>query len=90
MIPITDNEAAAQAKYDIELALLKSAGWQMFVNDELITELQPGSYEFSVEWGRLIFAWWDDDRSQSWRVTNFEIAEAEIRLRVSRRYAARR
>ncbi|HWQ35939.1 MAG TPA: hypothetical protein VNQ79_24055 [Blastocatellia bacterium] len=84
MIPITDNEAASQAKYDIELALLKSAAWQMVVNDELITELQPGSYEFSVEWGRLIFAWWDDDHSQSWRVTNFEIAEAEIRLRVSR------
>ncbi|MFN7947345.1 MAG: hypothetical protein U0Z53_18490 [Blastocatellia bacterium] len=84
MIPITDNEAAAQAKYDIELALLKSAAWQMFVNDELVTELEPGSYEFSVEWGRLIFAWWDDDHSQSWRVTNFEIGEAEIRLRVSR------
>ena len=84
MIPITDNEAAAQAKYAIELALLKCAAWQMFVNDELIAELQPGSYEFSVEWGRLIFAWWDDDRSQSWRVTNYEMADAEIRLRVSR------
>ncbi len=84
MKPVTDSEGAAQAKYEIELALLKSADWQMLVNDELINELQPGSYEFSVEWHKLIFAWWDDERSQSWRVTNYEIAQAEISLRASR------
>lgn len=81
---ITDSEGAARAKYEIELALLKSAGWQMLMNDELLDELQPDSYEFSVEWNKLIFAWWDDERSQSWRVTNYEVAEAEINLRASR------
>jgi hypothetical protein len=84
MIPITDNETAAQAKYEIELALLKSPDWQMVVNDELLTELQSGSYEFSVEWGKLIFAWWDDERSQSWRVTGYETAAAEVKLKASR------
>ena len=84
MIPVTDNETASSAKYEIELALLKSRDWQMLANDEVIAELQPGSYEFDVEWSKLIFAWWDEERSQSWRVTNYEIAEAEIRFRASR------
>jgi len=84
MIPITDNESAAQAKYEIERALLSSPDWQLAAGEASLTALEPGGYEFSVEWGKLIFAWWDEGHSQSWHVTAYEISGAELRLRASR------
>lgn len=84
MIAITDNETAAQAKYAIELALLSGTDWQMLANDEFVTELRPEQNEFSVAWSKLIFAWWNDEQSQSWRVTHYEITTAEITLRATR------
>ena len=84
MIHITDNEGAAQAKYQIEMALLKGASWQLADGRSLLVALERGSYEFNVEWGKLIFAWWDDERSQSWNVTDYEIGAVELRLRAVR------
>ena len=84
MSHITDNESAAQAKYAIEIALLGGASWQLADGHTLLVELERGRYEFSVEWGKLIFAWWDDERSQSWNVTDYEIDATELRLRAVR------
>lgn len=84
MIHITDNESAAQAKYEIEMALLGDASWQLADGQALLVTLERGSYEFSVEWGKLIFAWWDDERSQSWNVTDYEIDATELQLRAVR------
>ena len=84
MIQIDDERRAAQAKYEVELALLAGTGWQLLAGEKLIATLMPGAYELSVEWGKLIFAWWDDERAQSWRVTACEVRTAEVRLQATR------
>lgn len=84
MKQLTDNATAAKAKYEIEQALLGDDDWQLWEGEKLVTTLTRPSYEFSVEWGKLIFAWWTDDSSQSWRVVAYEIAEAELHLKAIR------
>ncbi len=84
MKQITDDTTAAQAKYEIEQALLAAADWQLWEGEKLVTTLVRATYEFSVEWGKLIFAWWTEDNSQSWRVTNYEIADAELHINATR------
>ena len=84
MIQITDNEIAAQAKYEIAQALLNALAWQFWEGEKLLSSLTRESCEFSVEWGKLIFARWDHEQSQSWRVTAYEINEAEIRFQATR------
>lgn len=83
VIPIQDAAAAAQAKYEIERALLNAVEWQLFTPDGLLAVLTRSQFEFSVEWGKLIFAWWDNARSQSWRVTAYLSEEAELRFQVT-------
>jgi len=84
MLPITNNEEAAAAKYALERAMLDCSSWQLFAGEALLSTVPPSGCELSVEWGKLIFAWWDDQRSQSWRVTAYEIEAAELRLQVTR------
>jgi hypothetical protein len=84
MLPITNNEEAAAAKYTLERAMLDRSSWQLLAGESLLAMLHPSGCELSVEWGKLIFAWWDDQRSQSWRVTAYEIEAAELRLQVTR------
>lgn len=84
MIPIANNQDAAAAKYTLERAMLGCSAWQVFAGEALLTTIQHTNCELSVEWGKLIFAWWDDQRSQSWRVTAYEIEEAELLLQVTR------
>ena len=84
MKQLTDNTTAAKAKYEIEQAMLGDAEWQLWDGEKLVTTLTREACEFSVEWGKLIFAWWTDDSSQSWRVTAYEIAEAELQCQATR------
>ena len=84
MTPITDNESAACAKYEIERALLSGTNWQLADGNTLAVMLEAGHYEFSVEWSKLIFAWWNEEQSQSWQVTAYEIDEAELCLKATR------
>ncbi len=84
MKQLTDNASAANAKYEIEQALLAATDWQLWEGEKLVTTLAHTSYEFSVEWGKLIFAWWSDEQSQSWRVNAYEVAEAELHVKATR------
>jgi hypothetical protein len=84
MISITDNEEAIRARYEIERRMFDCAGWQLFAGDALVATLERSNFELSVEWGKLIFAWWSDEASQSWRVTAYEIGKAELRLQAMR------
>ncbi|MGH9843484.1 MAG: hypothetical protein ACREEM_32500 [Blastocatellia bacterium] len=84
MIPVPDNEAAATALYEIERALLDVAGWELYIGDRFAGAMDRGNFDFSLEWGKLIFAWWDDANSQSWRVSAYERDGAELRLQASR------
>jgi hypothetical protein len=84
MKQLTDNATAAKAKYEIEQALLGDAAWQLWEGEKLLATITHATSEFSVEWSKLIFAWWTDDSSQSWRVTAYEIAEAEMHIKATR------
>lgn len=84
MKQLNETTTAAKAKYEIEQTLLPAAEWQLWEGEKLVTVLARATYEFSVEWGKLIFAWWTDDTSQSWRVTAYELAEAELHCQATR------
>lgn len=84
MNQITDNNSAAKAKYEVEQALLIATDWQLWEGEKLLATLARDGFEFSVEWGKLIFAWWTDDSSQSWRITAYEVADAELQCQATR------
>lgn len=88
MIPIATNDDAAEARYAIQRAMLENNKWQLLVGQSTLTSLTKDNFELSVEWGKLIFTWWDNDHSQSWRITAYEIDEAEIRLQAMRGLAS--
>src|SRR5262249_12175862 len=79
-----DNEELAKARYEVELATIDCAELSLFIGETQVATLPRGNSEFSVEWGKLIFAWWDEGVSQSWRVTAYEIYRGELRLRATR------
>ena len=81
---IIDSEAASAVKYEIERALLANNDWLLLTDESPQVALRRENFEFSVEWGKLIFSWWTESSSQSWRVTAYEIKEAEIIFRASR------
>ncbi len=84
MVPITNNEEAIRAKYDLDRAMLGSGSRQLLAGDVVLTNLTFERLEFSVEWGKLIFAWWDESHSQNLRVLAYEIDPTELRLKVTR------
>jgi hypothetical protein len=84
MIPVTGSKAAAEGKYNLESIIYDEGGWHLFVGDTMIAPLDRYNSELSVQWGKLIFAWWDNEHSQSWRVIAYEIDDSNIYLQVSR------
>lgn len=84
MNQITDNTSAAKAKYDLEQVLLAASDWQLWEGEKRIATLSRAEFEFSVEWGKLIFAWWTEGSSQSWRITAYEVATAEFHCQAMR------
>jgi hypothetical protein len=81
---LDDNKESAEARYEIERAMIGCAEMSLFIGGVQTATLARGNFEFSVEWGKLIFAWWDEGVSQSWRVTAYEIDRGELRLRATR------
>jgi hypothetical protein len=81
---INGSEESAKARYEIEHETIDSAEMGLFIDDVQEATLTRGNFEFSVEWGKLIFAWWGDGISQSWRVTAYEFDHGELRLRATR------
>jgi hypothetical protein len=84
MKTLCDNEDSADARYEIERAMIDCAELSLFIGGVQTATLARGNFEFSVEWGKLIFAWWDEGVSQSWRVTAYEIDQGELRLLATR------
>src|SRR5262245_41000773 len=83
MTTLSDNEGAAKARYLIELTTIDCAELSLLIGETQVATLARDAFEFSVEWGKLIFAWWDEGVSQSWRVTAYEIDRGELRLQVT-------
>src|SRR5262245_2854976 len=84
MIPVSSSRAAAEGKYYLESIIYDEGGWHLFTGDTMIASLDRSNSELSVQWGKLIFAWWDEYHSQNWRVTAYEIDESNIYLQVTR------
>jgi len=84
MKTLSDNEESAEARYEIERAMIDCAELSLFIGGVQAATLARGNFEFGVEWGKLIFAWWDEGVSQSWRVTAYEIDRGELRLQATR------
>jgi hypothetical protein len=84
MKTLCGSEESAKARYEIEHATIDCAEMGLFIDDVQEATLTRGAFEFSVEWGKLIFAWWGDGVSQSWRVTAYEFDHGELRLRATR------
>ncbi|HEY7181651.1 MAG TPA: hypothetical protein VIC84_09550, partial [Blastocatellia bacterium] len=81
---MNSNEESAKARYEIERAAIDCAEMTLFIDEVQAATLARGNFAFSVEWGKLIFAWWDEGVSQSWRVTAYEFDRGELRLRATR------
>ena len=81
---VNSNEDSVKARYEIERATIDCAEMGLFIDDVPETTLMQGDFEFSVEWGKLIFAWWGEGLSQSWRVMAYEFDQGELRLRATR------
>lgn len=84
---ITDESSASTARYALEQFLTAPAAgpeWELWIDEQNFGALAPDAYEFSVEWGKLIFAWWSEAHSQNWRVLHYALAAGEIRLRATR------
>src|SRR5262245_41539765 len=84
MITLDDNEELSKARYEVERATLDCSELNLFIDDVPVATLKRGNFEFSVEWGKLIFAWWDEGVSQSWRVMAYELNPGRLRLRAMR------
>src|SRR5215471_6263702 len=81
---VNNNEESAKARYEIERAAIECAEMLLFIDEVQAATLARGDFDFSVEWGKLIFAWWGDGVSQSWRVTAYETGRGELRLLATR------
>ncbi|MDX2031564.1 MAG: hypothetical protein SF339_12890 [Blastocatellia bacterium] len=84
MISVKNEDSVARARYEIERAMLDASEWELWEDGGLAATLTPANLAFSVEWGKLIFAWWDEGHAQSWRVLAYEATGPEIRLQVTR------
>lgn len=84
MTPIITSQDAAEAKYALEQAMLDDQEWSILAGENSLAKVSRNNCELSVEWGKLIFAWWDDEHSQSWRVTGYSVENAELFLQVTR------
>jgi hypothetical protein len=81
---INDSAAAGRAKYEIEQALITASACELRAGERFVVALGRDGFEFSVEWGKLIFAWWGEGRAESWRVTDYEVGAAEVGLTATR------
>ena len=82
---LVENEThAAEARYAIEQALIAVNTQELWIDDQYVSALARDGFAFTVEWGKLIFSWWDETHSQNWRVTSYALAAGEVRLRATR------
>lgn len=84
MTPISDIESATNAHYEIERLLMNQALWELQIGEGPATALAPDQMAFEVSWGKLIFSWWDEKTSQSWRIRAYELGNATLRLQAVR------
>ncbi|MGE0104616.1 MAG: hypothetical protein AB7H86_20510 [Blastocatellales bacterium] len=71
---------ASAALYEIEHCMLGWRDRQLIIDDVTVIVLDRATIEFSVEWGKLTFSWWDGERAECWRVIEYSVLPGEVRL----------
>jgi len=84
MITITSQEELDIALYAINLHLLTSCQWRLKIQGKQDVELNGSNFEFSLSFNKLIFSFWTEDTSQSWRVMSYQIKSSTLRMQVAR------
>lgn len=85
LISVTDREQALAARYEIERCMLEWPDWQLVDEENAdAVALDRTAFELSIDWGKLIFAWWDDERAQSWRILAYELDAGEVSFQAVR------
>ncbi|MEW6735772.1 MAG: hypothetical protein AB1489_31055 [Acidobacteriota bacterium] len=77
------DEDIATAKYDIEIWLLAIETLELCQDGLASTWLTKQNFAFSVEFGKLIFAYWTEDRAESWRVRACRLDASILELDVT-------
>ncbi|MBL8148301.1 MAG: hypothetical protein JNN15_00055 [Blastocatellia bacterium] len=77
MKELSNIDSICEAKYEIELWLL---GWETFQIDGSIVNVE--NITFSVEFGKFIFSYWTDEKSESWRVIAYSLTDKLLILRL--------
>lgn len=84
MKSINSPKEAAEAKYEIERCLLGEQVWRLESDGSTLACFPPAHFELTVEWGKLILTWWDDEQAQSVRIVGHDVAPSRISLNVTR------
>ncbi|MBI4470353.1 MAG: hypothetical protein HY650_13635 [Acidobacteria bacterium] len=77
-------------KYTIEQFLSGAPSWRVRLNDAWLADLPRDQFATSIEFGKLIFALWTEERSESWRVAGCEPRSVGLRLMLTRRMGGER
>src|SRR5262245_46972303 len=80
---LNNAELIAEAKYRIELWLSGRERLELYNGDLLLASLEGENISFTVEFSKLIFACWTEERAESWRVLSCRLEPAVLRFRVA-------
>lgn len=81
-ILLTTIEQITSAKYNIELWLLENEEFDCYIEQKLLFVLSKNSLSFTVEFNKLIFAYWTLETSESWRVISYQIKQNQLVVEV--------
>jgi hypothetical protein len=76
-------DSIAVAKYKIELWLLDCESLELYRGDQLLASLGSDNLTFTVEFGKLIFSCWTEERAESWRIIAYQIEEGNLLIKVA-------
>ncbi len=61
------------AKYNIEVWLIEGDIFEFYQNSSYLFTLDKEQFSFTVEFSKLIFTYWTNNKSESWQITTYKI-----------------
>ena len=74
-------EDALIAHYELARFTIETPHGYLGSDGRMIARIPPANIEWSVEWGKLILTWWDEEQSQNLRISGYLIEENRVVLR---------
>ncbi len=81
-ILLTTIEKITSAKYNIELWLLENEEFDCYTKQKSLFVLSKNNLSFTVEFNKLIFAYWALETSESWKVISYQIKQNQLVVEV--------